>query len=202
MTFFRQNIITLRYFHNNRLFYSIFYIILCCFFCYITRLKLKDSIVEGSTPFERVTEMKGFEYMAYDPRFGAIFNKAMKDTSTILMTEILKHYDGFNNLKTLVDVGGGLGGNLYMIVSKHKNIKGINFDLPNMIRRAPQFPGMYDFFSSYRYMSESNITFLFLFNFFFFNSGVEHVAGDMFDSVPEGDAIFLKVVLVRRICVL
>ncbi|KAK1427730.1 hypothetical protein QVD17_16424 [Tagetes erecta] len=125
-------------------------------------LKLEDSIIEGGTPFETVTEMKGFEYMAHDPRFGAIFNKAMKDTSTIMIKEILKHYDGFDNLNTLVDVGGGLGGNLYMIVSQHKHIKGINFDLPNVICRAPHFPG------------------------------VEHVAGDMFDYVPQGDAIFLK----------
>ncbi|KAI3763225.1 hypothetical protein L1987_53678 [Smallanthus sonchifolius] len=124
--------------------------------------KLKDSIVEGGTPLDKVTGMKGYEYMASDPRFTGVFNKAMKDTSTILMKEILKHYEGFNNLKSLVDVGGGLGGNLFMIVSKHKNIKGINFDLPNMIRRAPQFPG------------------------------VEHVAGDMYDSVPQGDAMFLK----------
>ncbi|KAL8226062.1 hypothetical protein R6Q57_018619 [Mikania cordata] len=125
-------------------------------------LKLRDSVVEGGTPLDKVTGMKGYEYMAFDQRFTGVFNKAMKDTSTILMKEILKHYDGFNNLKTLVDVGGGLGGNLYMIVSKHKNIKGINFDLPTMISRAPQFPG------------------------------IEHVAGDMFDSVPQGDAIFLK----------
>ncbi|XP_076938346.1 caffeic acid 3-O-methyltransferase-like [Bidens hawaiensis] len=124
--------------------------------------KLKDSVVDGGTPVEKVTGMKGYEYMASDPRFTEVFNKAMKDTSAILIKEILKDYDGFNNLKTLVDVGGGLGGNLYMIVSKHKEIKGINFDLPTMISRAPQFPG------------------------------VEHVAGDMFDGVPKGDAIFLK----------
>ncbi|KAI7733515.1 hypothetical protein M8C21_030690 [Ambrosia artemisiifolia] len=124
--------------------------------------KIKDSVVEGGTALDKVTGMKGYEYFASDPRFLGVFNNAMKDTSTILMTEILKDYDGFDNLKTLVDVGGGLGGVLYMIVSKHKHIKGINFDLPNMISRAPQFPG------------------------------VEHVAGDMFESVPQGDAIFLK----------
>ncbi|KAK9073580.1 hypothetical protein SSX86_007904 [Deinandra increscens subsp. villosa] len=125
-------------------------------------LKLKDSVVEGGTPFDKVTGMKGHEYMASDPRFTGVFNKAMKDTSTILMKEILKDYDGFNNVKTLVDVGGGIGGNLFMVVSKHKHMKGVNFDLPNVIRRAPQFPG------------------------------VEHVEGDMFQSVPKGDAIFLK----------
>lgn len=28
---------------------------------------------------------------------------------------------------------------------------------------------------------------------FWFRVGVEHVGGDMFESVPEGDAIFMKV---------
>ncbi|KAL8260959.1 hypothetical protein R6Q59_025008 [Mikania micrantha] len=125
-------------------------------------LKLKDSVVEGGAPLNKVTGMEIHEYMASDHRFTGVFNKAMKDTSIILLKEILKDYDGFNNLKTLVDVGGGQGGNLYMIVSKYKNIKGINFDLPTVISRAPQLPG------------------------------VEHVAGDMFCSVPQGDAIFLK----------
>lgn len=30
---------------------------------------------------------------------------------------------------------------------------------------------------------------------FWFRVGVEHVGGDMFKSVPEGDAIFMKVAL-------
>ncbi|KAL0317918.1 UNVERIFIED_CONTAM: Caffeic acid 3-O-methyltransferase 1 [Sesamum angustifolium] len=65
-------------------------------------------------------------------------------------------------LKTVVDVGGGTGATLNMIVSKHPSIKGINFDLPHVIEDAPSYPG------------------------------VEHVGGDMFVSVPKGDAIFMK----------
>ncbi|KAI6672510.1 hypothetical protein NL676_000416 [Syzygium grande] len=49
-----------------------------------------------------------------------------------------------------------------MIVSKYPSIKGINFDLPHDVTNAPSYPG------------------------------VEHVRGDMFVSVPTGDAIFMK----------
>ncbi|KAJ4819418.1 O-methyltransferase [Rhynchospora pubera] len=52
-----------------------------------------------------------------------------------------------------------------MIVSKYPHIKGINFDLPNVITAALILPG------------------------------VEHVGGNMFDCIPHGDAILLKLVL-------
>ncbi|KAI4346263.1 hypothetical protein L6164_013329 [Bauhinia variegata] len=43
--------------------------------------------------------------------------------------------------------------------------KGINFDLPHVIQHAPEY------------------------------SGIEHVGGDMFKSVPQGDVIFMKWIL-------
>ena len=58
------------------------------------------------------------------------------------MKKILETYDGFDGLKTLVDVGGGTGATLNMIVTKHPSIKGINFDLQHVIEDAPAYPGM------------------------------------------------------------
>ncbi|KAF7820061.1 isoliquiritigenin 2'-O-methyltransferase-like [Senna tora] len=52
-----------------------------------------------------------------------------------------------------------------MITSKYPSIKGINFDLPQVVHHAPSYPG------------------------------VKHVGGDMFTSVPEGDAIMIKATL-------
>ncbi|KAI5345943.1 hypothetical protein L3X38_013820 [Prunus dulcis] len=69
------------------------------------------------------------------------------------------------NLTQLVDVGGGLGVTLNLITSRYQHIKGINFDLPHVVNHAPSYPG------------------------------VEHVGGDMFASVPSGDAIFMKWIL-------
>ncbi|KAK4745316.1 hypothetical protein SAY87_011628 [Trapa incisa] len=123
---------------------------------------LKDAILEGGIPFNRAYGMSIFEYQATDPRFNKIFNRAMADNSIFTMKKILDTYKGFEGLNTLVDVAGGSGASLNIIVSKYPSIIGINFDLPHVIQDAPPIPG------------------------------VEHVGGDMFISVPKGDAIFMK----------
>ncbi|KAK6941574.1 O-methyltransferase domain, partial [Dillenia turbinata] len=109
--------------------------------------------------------MHAFEYPGFDERFNHVFNKAMTNHTTILIKKILASYNGFEGLNKVVDVGGGLGITLKLITSEYPNIKGINFDLPHVIQEAPAYPH------------------------------VEHVGGDMFDKVPEGDAIFMKWIL-------
>ncbi|KAI3760246.1 hypothetical protein L1987_50639 [Smallanthus sonchifolius] len=126
---------------------------------------LKDAVVDGGIPFDKAHGVNAFEYPAKDNRFNEVFNKCMYDNTRILMKMILEKYKGFEGVKELVDVGGGLGANLELIVSKYPNIKGINFDLPHVIKDAPPYPG------------------------------VEHVEGDMFQSVPKGDVIFMKWIL-------
>ncbi|KAI3806146.1 hypothetical protein L1987_22039 [Smallanthus sonchifolius] len=126
---------------------------------------LKDAVVDGGIPFNKAHGVNAFEYHAKDNRFNEVFNKCMYDNTRIVMKMILEKYKGFEGVKELVDVGGGLGANLELIVSKYPNIKGINFDLPHVIKDAPPYPG------------------------------VEHVGGDMFQSVPKGDVIFMKWIL-------
>ncbi|KAJ1414769.1 Winged helix-like DNA-binding domain superfamily [Sesbania bispinosa] len=74
-------------------------------------------------------------------------------------------YPSFEDVTKLVDVGGGLGINLKLITSKYPHLKAINFDLPHVVQHAPVY------------------------------AGVEHVGGDMFESVPTGDAVFMKWIL-------
>ncbi|CAH9146721.1 unnamed protein product, partial [Cuscuta epithymum] len=123
---------------------------------------LKEAILEGGIPFNKAYEMSVFEYLSKDTRFNKIFNRGMSYPSILIMKKILEGYKGFEGLKSLVDVGGGTGSTLNMILSKHPNIKGINFDLPHVIQDALPY------------------------------HGIEHISGDMFVSVPEGDAIFMK----------
>ncbi|CAM8983057.1 unnamed protein product [Rhodiola kirilowii] len=123
---------------------------------------LKDAVLDGGIPFNKAYGMTAFDYHGTDPRFNKVFNKGMADHSTITMKKILDTYDGFNGLTSVVDVGGGTGAVLNMIVSKCPNIKGINFDLPHVVQDVPSYPG------------------------------VEHIGGDMFVCVPNGDAIFMK----------
>ncbi|KAL5792122.1 hypothetical protein ACOSP7_000716 [Xanthoceras sorbifolium] len=127
--------------------------------------QLKDSVLEGGIPFDRVYGTHAFEYPGLDPRFNEVFNKAMHNHTTIVIKNIIEAYKGFENVKQLVDVGGGLGVTLRAVTAKYPHIKGINFDLPHVIQHAPQYPG------------------------------VEHVGGDMLERVPKGDAIFMKWIL-------
>nr|AFK45226.1 unknown [Lotus japonicus] len=123
---------------------------------------LTDSIQEGGLPFDNAYGMTSFEFHGKNPRFNNIFNKGMSDYSTIIMKKVLETYTGFEGLGSVVDVGGGTGAVINMIVSKYPTIKGVNFDLPHVIKEAPSYPG------------------------------VEHIGGDMFVSVPKADAIFMK----------
>ncbi|KAL5712062.1 caffeate O-methyltransferase [Ranunculus cassubicifolius] len=126
---------------------------------------LKEAVLDGGIPFNKAYGMTAFDYHGTDPRFNKVFNRGMADHSTITMKKILDIYKGFDNLKSLVDVGGGTGAIINTIVTRHPTIEGINFDLPHVIEDAPSYPG------------------------------VKHVGGDMFVSVPKGDAIFMKWIL-------
>uniref|UniRef100_A0A0D9ZH50 O-methyltransferase domain-containing protein n=1 Tax=Oryza glumipatula TaxID=40148 RepID=A0A0D9ZH50_9ORYZ len=117
----------------------------------------------GATPFERAHGLPIFEYMGTNSRLSALFDKAMAKQSMIVVNKLLDHSEVFDGVRVLVDVGGGDGSTLGMITSRYKHIKGINFDLPHVISEAPPRPG------------------------------VEHVAGNMFESIPKGDAVYLKV---------
>lgn len=93
--------------------------------------------------FKKVHGMSLFEYSETDPTFKPLFHKAMADISAMHMKKILVTYNGFEGISTLVDVAGGVGQSLKMITSKYPSIKGINFDLPQVVQHAPSYPGTY-----------------------------------------------------------
>uniref|UniRef100_A0A2P2J150 Uncharacterized protein MANES_08G155200 n=1 Tax=Rhizophora mucronata TaxID=61149 RepID=A0A2P2J150_RHIMU len=124
---------------------------------------VKDAVLEGGIPLVRAHGKHVFENVDDETR--RLFNEAMYNYTVIIMKRVIEIYEGFEDLRELVDVGGGLGANLKIIVSKYPHIKGINFDLPHVIKDAPAIPG------------------------------VEHVGGDMFLSVPRAEAFFMKSIL-------
>lgn len=83
-----------------------------------------------------------FEYSARDARFSQVYNTAMFNHTNLVFKKILESYSGFENLKQVVDVGGGIGVALSLIAFKYPFINAINFDLPHVIQHAPPFPGM------------------------------------------------------------
>ncbi|KAI3880071.1 hypothetical protein MKX03_003892 [Papaver bracteatum] len=124
-----------------------------------------DSKVE---PFVKVNGGRSaYGFYGDNPEMNKLMQKAMSGVSVPFMKAILNGYDdGFKGIQRLVDVGGSAGDCLKMILQKYPNVtEGINFDLPEVVSKAPIIPG------------------------------VKHVGGDMFKSIPEADAIFMKWVL-------
>ena len=105
------------------------------------RLNFKEAITGDTDLFKKIHGMPMYEYEKIDPTYNKAFNKAMAGVCNIEMGRVLEIYKGFEGISTLVDVGGGTGQNLKMIVSQYPSIKGINFDLPNVIQNAPPHPG-------------------------------------------------------------
>ncbi|KAF8092631.1 hypothetical protein N665_0407s0011 [Sinapis alba] len=130
-----------------------------------TWTNLKDVILEGRDAFSSAHGMQIFEYINSDTQFAEVFDRAMSEPSTMILKKVLEVYKGFEDVNTLVDVGGGSGTTLGLVTSKYPQIKGVNFDLPQVLTNAPLYPG------------------------------VEHVSGDMFIEVPKGDAVFMKWIL-------
>ncbi|KAG0577207.1 hypothetical protein KC19_5G139200 [Ceratodon purpureus] len=127
---------------------------------------IHESVLDDSiAPFTRAHGVNAWEYFQQNPELGVTFNKAMAGHSEVYMRAVLDVYRGFEHVNVLVDVGGGFGSSLRLITAKYPHVKGINFDLPQVIGACPPLPA------------------------------VEHVSGDMFKSVPSGDAIFMKHIL-------
>ncbi|KAJ1427640.1 Winged helix-like DNA-binding domain superfamily [Sesbania bispinosa] len=127
---------------------------------------VKDAIMDPNNKnhFQNIHGMAIYQYTEKDKEMNHMVNKAMAHAGPLEMKRILELYKGFEEVSTLVEVGGGEGRALQQIISKYPSIKGINFDLPQVIQHASPLPG------------------------------IEHVPGDMFESVPQGDAILLKLV--------
>ncbi|XP_004516752.1 isoliquiritigenin 2'-O-methyltransferase-like [Cicer arietinum] len=127
---------------------------------------VKDAILDPNIKnlFQSINGVSFYEYTKTDKELNSIVNKAMAHAGPLEIKRVLQLYKGFEGISTLVDVGGGVGGSLKLIISQYPSIKGINFDLPQVVQDVPPHPG------------------------------IMYVGGDMFESVPTGDAILLKLV--------
>lgn len=105
-----------------------------------------------------------WRYSATNPGHSQLINEAMACDARLVVPAMIRGCpEVFDGLSTLVDVGGGTGTTLQVLVKAFPWLRGINFDLPHVVSVAAEF------------------------------TGVEHVGGDMFEGVPEADAVFLKV---------
>lgn len=127
------------------------------------------SIQTGKTSFDKVFEKPIFEYLADNPDKGQIFDQAMTGIHGRETGDILNAYD-FSGINTLMDVGGGNGSNIVNLLQNYPEMKGILFDLPQVVERAEP------------HIEQAGLT-----------DRCQLIGGSFFESVPAGaDAIFLR----------
>jgi O-methyltransferase domain len=113
-----------------------------------------------------------FEQYQRDPEQAAIFNASMTALSNAHFSGVVEAYN-FSSIRKLVDVGGGHGRLIAMILKAYPKIHGVLYDLPHASdggRKA---------------ISEAGLA-----------GRCEVISGDFFHSVPEeGDAYILSRVI-------
>jgi len=133
---------------------------------------LLHSVRTGESATEHLYGMGSFEYLAAHPQQAAIFNAAMAEITREVARAVVAAYD-FSRFRTVVDVGGGNGTLIAVILAATPTLRGIVFDLASgNAEAAPNLAvaGVAD--------------------------RCEVVAGDFFRCVPSGaDAYTLKSVI-------
>ncbi|KAG6417531.1 hypothetical protein SASPL_119714 [Salvia splendens] len=129
------------------------------------RLSLRAHQADGS-PFEDEHGRDLWGHGDANPEHSKLFDDGMSCIAAASSAAVVEQCPGvFDGISSLVDVGGGDGTALRILVKAFPWIRGINFDLSHVVGVAPPC------------------------------DGVERVAGDMFVAVPKADAAFLMSVL-------
>jgi hypothetical protein len=134
--------------------------------------RLFDAVMTGRPTVEAALGTSIWEYYDRNPAEGSSFARAMRDISVVQSGHVVSRYP-VGGFERIVDVGGGQGVLLSRMLRSAPAVRGVLFDLPDVIDEArellwrPELAGR-----------------------------VELVAGDFFQSVPEGgDLYVLKHVL-------
>ncbi|BAT86691.1 (RS)-norcoclaurine 6-O-methyltransferase [Vigna angularis] len=123
-------------------------------------------MANGRPSFQNTHGEDVWRYAAANLDHSNLINEAMACDAKLVMPVIIENCnEEFRGLKSVVDVGGGNGTAMRILHQALPSIRAINFDLPHVIAQAPH------------------------------SDGLEHGAGDMFQSVPKADAAFLMWVL-------
>jgi SAM-dependent methyltransferase len=132
--------------------------------------RLLDAVRTGRPSFDLVFGAPRFDWLGQNPEAAALFQAAMVALGGDVVDPIATAYE-FGDLGVVVDVGGGHGRLLSAILARYPGVDGILFDLPGGIAAAEAGLG--------GPLPRCKL-----------------VAGDFFESVPEGaNAYLMKKVL-------
>jgi hypothetical protein len=96
---------------------------------------LLETVRTGEPAFERLYGQPVFAYLSEHPEQAKIFDAAMTGVSGRATQAMLDAYD-LSHVRTLADVGGGLGANLTRILGRYPAMRGVLFDQPHVVARA------------------------------------------------------------------
>jgi len=135
---------------------------------------LDHAVCTGECAFEHVKQQPIFAYLQQHPDKERIFSASMASISATENEAIARAYP-FSTLKSLVDVGGAHGHLLATILRRHRKLRGVLYDQPQVVAAAKK---------------SGFITVPAL------RGRCEIAGGSFFDSVPAGaDAYIMKYIL-------
>jgi hypothetical protein len=118
----------------------------------------------GPSPFELANGRDIWALSGHDASFGKLFDDGMVADSGFIMEVVVKECgDVFRGVGSLVDVAGGLGGATQTIAKAFPDMECSVLDLSHVVANAP------------------------------IDTTVKYIAGDMFESIPSANVVFLKV---------
>lgn len=128
---------------------------------------LPDALRTGETAFRIAYGQGYFDYYDTHPDRGRLFGEAMAGLARHLYSRVTSEYD-FSPYRRVVDVGGGYGLLLSLVLGKNPDCTGVLFDRPAVVERAGELLG---------------------------HAGVlarcERIGGDFFESVPPGGDLYV-----------
>jgi predicted transcriptional regulator len=128
---------------------------------------LLSTVETGETAFDSVHGASLFAYLQTRPEVAQRFNKTMTELANVFYPAIVASYD-FSTSTQLVDVAGGCGTLLGIILKANPHLKGTLFDLPHVVEQAPAV------LASYGVADRCT-----------------RVAGSFFESVPSGGDTYI-----------
>jgi SAM-dependent methyltransferase len=130
-------------------------------------LELTHSVRTGETGMQRAFGCEIFPYLADHPDEARIFDDAMAGYTTQLAHELVRVYD-FSRFRLAVDVGGGKGALLAVVLRANPPLRGVCFDVAYVAERARA------------HLAAEGVA-----------SRCDVAVGDFFDEVPAGGDVYL-----------
>jgi hypothetical protein len=135
---------------------------------------LLQGVRDGGPPFERAHGMAFFDFLQRHPEKEQVFAASMASVSGVENPAIARAYP-FGKLSRVVDVGGAHGHLLATILRRHKKLRGVLYDQPQVVAGA----------ASRGFVAAADV-----------RERVEVAGGDFFASVPAGaDGYLMKYIL-------